>query len=116
MTTDPALAAAIGQQLKTLRARCHLSQEFIAQGLGIERNTYTMIENGHNLLTLAHLVKLTGIFDCGLLDIIPAAYITRYDRPASIADDSLREIAARWSHLPANIRDSLLVQARFFDK
>ena len=115
MTTDPALAAAIGEKLKTLRTRRNLSQADIATALGVERNTYTMIENGHNLLTLTHLVKLTTLLDCGLLDIIPAEYVTEYDH-VDIQDDSLRELAARWSRLPEAIRESLLVQARLFDQ
>ena len=55
----------LGETLKTHRTRCHMTQEFVAEALGVSRQTVSKWENGSadpsttNLLALAKLYGVT---------------------------------------------------------
>ncbi len=61
-----AVKRTLGETLKTHRTQCHMTQEFVAEALGVSRQTVSKWENGSadpsttNLLALAKLYKVTA--------------------------------------------------------
>lgn len=51
----------IGARLKSAREEADLNQADVAEALGIQRNSYTQIETGRNLIQIKHLLKLPEI-------------------------------------------------------
>ena len=68
-----AVRASLGETLKTHRARCGMTQEFVAESLGVSRQAVSKWESGKsdpstsNLLALA---KLYGVSAQELLDAV----------------------------------------------
>lgn len=58
--------AAIGQRIKELRMKTGISQQKLADTLGVSRPTITQIESGERKVSSDELVKLAEIFDCTL--------------------------------------------------
>ena len=54
------------QKMYKMRKERGLSQDFVAEKLGISRPTYASIENGDGELTLSQAEKLAGLFDMSL--------------------------------------------------
>ena len=56
----------LGQTIKFHRERCHMTQEFVAESLGVSRQAVSKWENGNsdpstsNLLALAKLFQITA--------------------------------------------------------
>ena len=62
--------AAIGGKLKLLRKKRGLTQDNIAELLGIETNYYATVENGHRNLALPKLIVLCKHYGITLNDLI----------------------------------------------
>lgn len=56
----------IGQRIKELRIKTGISQQKLADTLGVSRPTITQIESGERKVSSDELVKLSEIFDCTL--------------------------------------------------
>ena len=56
----------IGQRIKELRRKTGISQQKLADTLGVSRPTITQIESGERKVSSDELVKLSEIFDCTL--------------------------------------------------
>ena len=52
----------IGERIKELRNQLHLSQEYVAKYLGINRSTYTQMENGNRKVLAEEIAKLSELF------------------------------------------------------
>ena len=52
----------INERIKNFRNRLHLSQEYVANFLGINRATYTQMENGKRKLTAEDISRLSELF------------------------------------------------------
>jgi transcriptional regulator with XRE-family HTH domain len=65
------------ENIKLIREKKNLSQENIANDLGIAQNAYGLIENGKRKLTYERLEQIAIIFDCSVIDIItyPKKYV-----------------------------------------
>ena len=52
----------INERIKNYRNQLHLSQEYVANFLGINRATYTQMENGNRKITAEDVFKLSDLF------------------------------------------------------
>jgi transcriptional regulator with XRE-family HTH domain len=57
-------------KIKNLRNKKKISQEEMAEKLGIEQNTYSRIENGKAKLKHEHAVLIANIFDVPFTELI----------------------------------------------
>jgi transcriptional regulator with XRE-family HTH domain len=57
-------------KIKNLRNKKKISQEEMAEKLGIEQNTYSRIENGMAKLKHEHAVLIANIFDVPITELI----------------------------------------------
>lgn len=59
----------LGGRIKTLRVAKNLTQEQIADQIGVSRQKYARIENGMNNVTLDILSKIAGVLSVTVRDI-----------------------------------------------
>ncbi len=62
----------LGERIRDIRNRLGLSQEFVAKKIGINRVSYTKIENGERKITADEIAKLSKMFNIStdvLLDL-----------------------------------------------
>lgn len=52
----------LNERMKELRTQLHLSQEYVANFLGINRATFTQMENGKRKITAEEVSKLSKLF------------------------------------------------------
>lgn len=57
--------------LKKLRKDCALTQQQVAEALGLERSTYTYYETGKTDPSVSTLQKIMVLFNCSFSDIYP---------------------------------------------
>jgi transcriptional regulator with XRE-family HTH domain len=99
--------AAIGHKLRNIRAAKDKNQDEVAAWIGVTRSAYSHFERGVNLIPLDYLIKLPALFDCGLLDLLPGAWVPERDKAGQPTDSRLREINARWEELPEFLKDGI---------
>jgi len=54
--------ANVHERIKELRTQLHLSQDYVARYLGINRATYTQMENGKRKVLADEAAKLSNLF------------------------------------------------------
>lgn len=59
----------LGGRIKALRNAVGLTQEQIADRIGVSRQKYARIENGTNNITLDILTKIAGVLEVSVADI-----------------------------------------------
>jgi len=59
----------LGKKIRELRSANQMTQEEIAERLGISRQKYARIENGTNNITLEILTRIASILDVTVSDI-----------------------------------------------
>ena len=52
----------INERVKSLRTKMHLSQDYVAKYLGLNRSTITQMENGHRKILAEEVSKLSLLF------------------------------------------------------
>lgn len=52
----------VNEKIKELRSGLHLSQEYVANYLGLSRTSYTQMENGNRKITADDISKLSILF------------------------------------------------------
>jgi transcriptional regulator with XRE-family HTH domain len=52
----------LNERIRELRTQLHLSQEYVANYLGINRTTFTQLENGNRKVTADDVSKLGALF------------------------------------------------------
>ncbi len=52
----------INERIKNFRSQLHLSQEYVANFLGLNRATYTQMENGKRKITAEDVSRLSELF------------------------------------------------------
>lgn len=52
----------INERIKNYRNQLHLSQDYVANFIGINRATYTQMENGNRKITAEDVSKLSELF------------------------------------------------------
>ncbi len=58
------------RNIKTIRERKNLTQEFVANQLGMSQNNYSNIENGIVKLTIDRLIEISKILDVSAEELI----------------------------------------------
>ena len=56
------MMSGINERIKKIRNQLHLSQEYVANFLGVNRATYTQMENGRRKITAEDVSKLSDLF------------------------------------------------------
>ncbi len=56
------MAQRLHERIKNLRSSLHLSQEYVANYLGMNRATFSQLENGNRKVTAEDLSKLSMLF------------------------------------------------------
>ncbi|HJH19642.1 MAG TPA: helix-turn-helix domain-containing protein [Pseudomonas lactis] len=69
-TESKQLAELVGQAIARQRSRCKLSQEQVAEKLGIGSEAVSRIERGIVMPNIKRLVELAGIFGCETADLL----------------------------------------------
>lgn len=59
----------LGDQIRRLRCARSLTQEDIADRIGVSRQKYARVENGENSVTLSLLSKIADVLDVSVGDI-----------------------------------------------
>jgi len=70
-TREAAIYRAIGAQLRSVRLACGVSQEELAERLGIERVTLSRYESGARTLPLATLVRIAELLHRPIAEFLP---------------------------------------------
>ena len=52
----------MNERIKELRTQLHLSQDYVAKYLGLNRSTYTQMENGNRKVLADEVAKLSSLF------------------------------------------------------
>lgn len=81
-----ALVKAIGKAIASRRGQAGLSQETVAEALGISREAVSRIETGAAVPSVVRLAQLAEIFDCGLDALIVEASNRKADQAQRIAE------------------------------
>ncbi len=87
------LVKAIGQAISHKRTVAGLSQEKVAEVLGISRETVSRMETGVAIPTVVRLAELAEIFDCGIEELLTEASNRQLDQARQITEllDDLSE-------------------------
>lgn len=76
---------AIGKAISRKRAAAGLSQEKVAEALGISREAVSRMETGVAIPTIVRLAELAEIFDCGIEELLTEASNRQLDQGHQIA-------------------------------
>ena len=79
-----ALVRAVGQAIASRRAAAGLSQEKVAETLGITREAVSRMETGVAVPTVVRLAELAEVFDCGIEDLLTMASNRKVDQARRI--------------------------------
>ena len=75
---------AIGKAIAGKRAACDLSQEKVAEMLGVSREAVSRMETGFSVPTVVRLAELAEIFDCGIEELLIDASNRQLDQARQI--------------------------------
>ena len=64
------MMSGINERIKKIRNQLHLSQEYVANFLGVNRATYTQMENGRRKITAEDVSKLSDLFGVTADDLL----------------------------------------------
>lgn len=81
-----ALVRAVGQAIGARRAAAGLSQEKVAEALGITREAVSRMETGVAVPTVVRLAELAEIFDCGIEELLTDASNRKIDQARRILE------------------------------
>lgn len=79
------LAEVVGRAIAKRRAACSLTQEQVAERLGIGVEAVSRIERGVVLPTVARLAELADIFECNVADLVTEASTRTNDQATHLA-------------------------------
>ena len=78
------LVKAVGQAIAARRTSAGLSQEKVAEHLGISREAVSRIETGVAIPNVVRLAELAEIFDCGIEELLTEASNRELDQARKI--------------------------------
>ncbi len=62
-SASPDAAPTLGEKLRSQRLRCHMTQEFVAESLGVSRQAVSKWESGASEPSTANLLALAKLFN-----------------------------------------------------
>ena len=74
------LAGLVGQAIARQRSRCGLTQEEVAERLGVGNEAVSRIERGIVMPNIERLVELASIFGCETADLLTEASVRPEDQ------------------------------------
>ena len=80
------LVKGIGRAISVKRMACGLSQENVAEMLGISREAVSRMETGVSVPTVVRLAELAQIFDCGIEELLSEASNRQLDQARQMSD------------------------------
>ncbi|SDB85764.1 helix-turn-helix domain-containing protein [Paraburkholderia lycopersici] len=80
------LVKAVGRAIAARRAEAGLSQEAVAEALGISREAVSRMETGAAVPSVVRLAELAEIFECELEALIAEASNRKLDQAQRIAE------------------------------
>ncbi len=69
-TESDAAAVPLGEVIRRQRQRCHMTQEFIADQLGVSRQAVSKWESGATAPSTANLMALANLFQIDAADLL----------------------------------------------
>jgi transcriptional regulator with XRE-family HTH domain len=99
-----AVSRAAGAGIARMRARAGLTQEGVAESLGIGIEAVSRLERGVIEPGVIRLVELAELFGCGVAELLVPASSRVFDQASAIAQEI--------SGLPAKDRDALVAIVR----
>lgn len=85
-TESAVFVKAIGKAIANKRGACELSQEKVAELLGVSREAVSRMETGFSVPTVLRLAELAEIFECGIEELLIEASNRQLDQARQIAD------------------------------
>lgn len=79
------LAEIVGRAIAKRRLACELTQDQVAERLGIGVEAVSRIERGVALPTVVRLGELAEIFECGITDLVTETSARATDQAAHLA-------------------------------
>lgn len=84
--------ANIHERIKKLRTQLHLSQDYVAKFLGINRSTYTQMENGKRKVLADEVAQLSNLFGVSADSLLNG---TEMSQPATMFARSFEKLDER---------------------
>ena len=84
--------ARLNEKIKEIRTQLHLSQDYVAKFLGINRSTYTQMENGNRKVLAEDLSKLSTLFGVSADNLLNN---TEFSQPAALFARSFEKLDER---------------------
>ncbi len=84
--------ANVYERIKELRTQLHLSQDYVAKYLGINRSTYTQMENGKRKVLADEVAKLSKLFGVSADSLLNN---TEISQPATLFARSFEKLDER---------------------
>ena len=81
-----ALVKAVGQAIASRRVAAELSQERVAEALGITREAVSRMETGVAVPSVVRLAELAEIFGCGIEELLTDASNRTVDQARRLLD------------------------------
>jgi transcriptional regulator with XRE-family HTH domain len=79
------LASVVGRAIARQRMRCGLTQEDVAERLGVGNEAVSRIERGVVMPNVARLVELAAIFGCETAELLTEASLNPNDQASRVA-------------------------------
>jgi transcriptional regulator with XRE-family HTH domain len=100
----------MGQKLKRIREAVDLSQQDVADKLGLSKVAYGDFERGRTAISPEYLIRLSQILNVPVTAFFPDEVLSDEDMRRA-ADPSLRAVIAAWPHVPQWAKDIIIATA-----
>ncbi len=84
------IKAQFGKRLREIRLNKNLTQERIAEGIGIQPENYSRIENGLSFPKPENIVKLSEVLGVEIAELFQFSHINDYDKILESIIEKLR--------------------------
>jgi len=82
----------VNEKIKELRNQLHLSQDYVAKYLGMNRSTYTQMENGKRKVLADEVAQLSNLFGVSADDLLNNS---EFSQPATVFARSFEKLDQR---------------------
>ncbi len=100
----------MGHKLKRIREAASLSQQDVAERLGLSKVAYGDFERGRTAINPEYMIKLSQVLGVPVTSFFPDEALTSDDIERA-TDPNLRAVAAAWPHLPQWAKDIIIATA-----